>query len=113
MSLEFETIARKHFGEPNKAQSNKKELRFGTNGSVSVDLENGRGDDHEVNKGGCLSALEGNGNSNGRSSSKPCAGKQFRVVKTWPYIDELGEELFEVCRLENGEVGADGQPQKR
>jgi putative DNA primase/helicase len=36
----------------------------------------------------------------------------FRIVKTWPYVDENGVELFEVCRLENGEIGADGKPQK-
>jgi hypothetical protein len=39
-------------------------------------------------------------------------GKKFRIVKTWAYVDEDNKELFEVCRLENGEIGADGKPHK-
>ena len=36
----------------------------------------------------------------------------FKVVKTWTYTDETGTPLFEVCRLENGEVREDGKPEK-
>jgi hypothetical protein len=131
MSLEFEAIARKHFGEPNKKQSTKRELRFGKNGSKSVDLEKGNWFDHEIGKGGSLFTLPGEGNGRSSSSPKPQVdipcdaandpfknvvfkkpNKQFRIVKTWPYVDENGAELFEVCRLENGESGADGKASK-
>lgn len=141
--LEFEAIARKHFGEPNRALSSKHELRFGKNGSKSVDLEKGIWFDHELGKGGSLFKLSGEGN--GHSSLSHAAAKDiaydaandpfknisfkkeitkvepngsavmhpsFRVIKTWTYVDENNAELFEVCRLETGEIGADGKPQK-
>jgi hypothetical protein len=57
MSLEFtqdqiETIAKIFWGEPNKALSSKTELRFGTNGSRSVDLTKRLWYDHETEEGG-------------------------------------------------------------
>ena len=36
-----EPIARHFFGEPNRRMSKKGELRFGTNGSMSIDLRKG------------------------------------------------------------------------
>ena len=44
--------ARRLLGEPNKHLSTKAELRFGTHGSVSVDLKKGTWFDHEANQGG-------------------------------------------------------------
>ena len=49
----METVARALLGEPNKAMSKKTELRFGRQGSVSVDLSKGVFHDHENDaKGG-------------------------------------------------------------
>jgi hypothetical protein len=139
MSLEFAAIAQKHFGAPNKSLSSKTELRFGTHGSKSVNLKTGVWFDHESNDGGSLYQLPGenwpdetrmNGNGAAHSNGRPdaaynetadpfknatftkAASKQFRIVKTWTYVDEAGAELFEVCRLENGEIGDDGEPVK-
>jgi hypothetical protein len=57
MSLQFtqdqiESIAKIFFGEPNKALSSRTKLRFGSNGSKSVDLEKGLWYDHESKEGG-------------------------------------------------------------
>lgn len=45
-------VARDLFGEPNKALSSKTELRFGTQGSMSVDVGTGQFFDHEQKVGG-------------------------------------------------------------
>jgi hypothetical protein len=45
-------VAREFLGEPNKALSKQNELRFGTNGSMSVDLEKGTFFDHGEDQGG-------------------------------------------------------------
>ena len=45
-------IALDLLGEPNKKLSTDKELRFGTYGSMSVDLEKGTFFSHEDNEGG-------------------------------------------------------------
>lgn len=45
-------VGRELFGEPNKHLSTKDELRFGTNGSMAVDLKKGTFFDHEQKVGG-------------------------------------------------------------
>lgn len=47
-------VARYLLGEPNQALSSAKELRFGTHGSISVDLIKGTWFDHEAGVGGGL-----------------------------------------------------------
>lgn len=39
-------------------------------------------------------------------------GLPFRAVATWDYVDEKGELLFQVVRMENGQIGKDGKPEK-
>src|SRR5262245_26206417 len=50
----MDPLARRFFGEPNPHLSKKgaNELRFGSNGSLKVDLKNGRWFDFEANQGG-------------------------------------------------------------
>ena len=48
----IELVARALFGEPNRAMSSRTELRFGTNGSLSVDLRKGVWKDFESDEGG-------------------------------------------------------------
>mgnify|MGYP001766545658 CR=1 FL=1 len=48
----IEPVARLLFGEPNKALSSTKELRFGKRGSLAVDIEHGRWFKHGDNRGG-------------------------------------------------------------
>jgi hypothetical protein len=48
-------IAQRILGQPNKALSTRSQLRFGTNGSVAVDIGGpnvGKWFDHEIGKGG-------------------------------------------------------------
>lgn len=37
---------------------------------------------------------------------------KFEVVRSWEYVDENGDVVIRVCRMENGEVGSDGRPKK-
>lgn len=48
----MEQVARALLGQPNKHQSSKTELRFGSHGSLSVDLQKGTFYNHEEAKGG-------------------------------------------------------------
>ena len=48
----IEPVARALLGEPNERLSKPDELRFGTHGSVAVDLAKGTFYDHEANEGG-------------------------------------------------------------
>jgi hypothetical protein len=45
-------VARELLGEPNRALSSKHELRYGTRGSLAIDLKKGVWHDHETNTGG-------------------------------------------------------------
>ena len=47
-------LAAERFGTPNRKLSNRRELRFGRKGSVSVRLDDGRYYDHEQQRGGYL-----------------------------------------------------------
>jgi len=53
----IETLARKFHGEPNRRLSNAKELRFGNNGSLKIDLKKGTWFDFEEDVGGGVLAL--------------------------------------------------------
>ena len=46
------TVAGELLGEPNQTLSQPKELRYGNNGSLSVNLEKGTYYDHEAGEGG-------------------------------------------------------------
>src|SRR5262245_44225719 len=104
-------VARRFWGEPNRRLSSQKELRWGSNGARSVDLEKGAWFDFEANEGGgVLDLLKrehiaepwdwlrehgyadgvGNSSSNGRR----------RIVATYDYTDENGTLLFQVRRYE-------------
>jgi hypothetical protein len=151
-SAEVEQIARSLLGEPNRALSNKHELRYGTHGSLSIDLKKCVWFDHELEEGGDtfelirretggsdreviewlerngLKEAAFNGHRDGNGADIPYDAeqdpfknsvkfkredKQFRIVQTWAYVDENGDELFEVCRLENGDIGEDEKPVKK
>ena len=111
-------IARELLGEPNRAMSSKLELRFGSHGSLSVDLAKGTFFDHEQGQGGGVldfitrelaltgaarenwigerfpDAIKPNGSrSNGKSTTS-------RQVATYDYVDEAGNLLFQQVRFE-------------
>lgn len=104
MNIEFvhlmPSVASILLGEPNKNLSNKHELRYGTKGSVAVDLKKGTFYDHESKVGGgVLDLIKHQGHAN------PIAWLRDQrliqddtIVATFPYRDETGKLLFEVCR---------------
>jgi len=120
MSSEFVQIigplAQAFFGEPNRVYSSEHELRYGSRGSLSVDLKKGTWYDHESEEGGGvldLVARETNltgearidwlkshgyqldtGYSNGAHQARPA------IVATYDYCDSGGELIYQVCRFE-------------
>jgi hypothetical protein len=52
LARHMEAVVRKLLGEPNRRLSTKDELRFGTHGSLSVDLQKGTWFSHEDGDGG-------------------------------------------------------------
>lgn len=133
-------VAQRLLGEPNRNLSSKAELRYGNHGSLSVDIINGTWFDHEAGKGGGVLDLiayktgrDANGAAGGavdwlreeriladEPATRPTRGgrtkprsKPFRIVATWSYSDEAGNELFQVVRKESGELGKDGKAVKK
>jgi AAA domain-containing protein len=103
-------VARRLWGEPSRQHSKPNELRWGTNGSKSVNLFKGVWHDHESNEGGgtldlikretghvdgeAVAWLSSQGFVNGHDASslgEPAA--------TYDYVDETGNLLFQVCRF--------------
>lgn len=110
-------LAKHLFGEPNRAFSSANEWRYGSKGSLSIDVTAGRWYDHEADEGGGVLDLveretklhgparlewlkqqgflfdthEGNG---GLPVGRPT------IVATYDYRDENGALLFQVVRFE-------------
>ena len=110
----LEPIARALLGEPNRQLSKPREWRYGTHGSLSVDLDAGRWYDHEAGSGGgALDLIQRHQNTNKAGALKwlrdkrllleretPKRGAQPRIVATYHYTDQHGDVLFEVVRME-------------
>ena len=119
MATEFAQIigplAQQLLGEPNRAYSSEHELRYGSKGSLSVDLEKGTWYDHEANEGGGALDLV-------TRETKLTGAERFdwlkrhgydvetngvvylpprpKIVATYDYCDEGGELISQVCRFE-------------
>jgi AAA domain len=107
-------VAKRLWGNPNRAHSKPNELRWGTNGSKSVNLFKGTFFDHESNEGGgaldlikretgregadAVAWLREQGLINGADTSSSLGDP----TAVYPYVDEGGELLFQVCRYGNG-----------
>lgn len=103
-------VARELLGDPNARLSSKAELRFGTHGSVSVDLAKGTWFDHEHETGGgvldLIAAQTGRKNGaavawlreHGIAVEEPSSRRE--IVALFDYTDEFGELLFQVVRFE-------------
>lgn len=121
----IERVARHLWGDPNdKLSKPGKELRFGTHGSKSIDLEKGTWYDHEADQGGGVADLirqetggakierwmkdelgvelaplaNGNGHYHEPWQIQPTQPKKIKA--TYPYYDEHGELRYEVIRFE-------------
>ena len=102
-------------GEPNKALSSATELRFGSRGSMSVDLQRGVWHDHEAGTGGGVLDLVARhtGRANGAAvdwlreqgfiadrPQEPERQGRRRIVGSYDYRDESGALVFQVVRFE-------------
>lgn len=122
-------VARAIFGEPNKSMSSARELRFGTNGSVAIDLENGRWFDHESKTGGnVVELVETYGQvTNGGVGAwleergigdAPKAATRKEIETIYSYEDEAGAVLYQTVRFKlldsqgNALRTAEGKPRK-
>ena len=104
------TVARELLGDP--TQETKRELRFGTRGSLSVDLEKGTWFDHEANAGGGVIDLVMNETKTDKAGAvewlcdrKHIEGVAARrggltIAATYDYTDADGVLLYQVCRME-------------
>ena len=119
--FKIEPVARLLLGEPNSKLSKKNELRFGTNGSLAVNLEKDCWRSHEEGKGGGvldlieykagihtragqLTWLEENGLKEQEQEASPESPNVLPIkrkeVARYGYTDENGKLLFDVVRYE-------------
>lgn len=104
-------VARAILGEPTEENKVKRELRFGTRGSLSVSLEKGTWYDNEAGEGGGVikfvearkhldhdGAIRWLREEGHISKSKPKSSK--RITATYDYVDASGALLFQVVRYE-------------
>ena len=113
----MEPVALRLLGEPNPRLSKPpRDVRFGNNGSMCVDYENGRWFDHENNVGGGVLDLirhkrgfdagaamewlrcEGLFTEDSVGEAVPTVAR--RIVKTYDYVDENGVLLHQTVRYE-------------
>ncbi len=94
------TVASILLGEPNKKLSNKHEVRYGTKGSLAVDLKKGTFYDFETKEGGgVLDLIKHQGHANPIDwLREQHLIQDTTIVATFPYCDEAGKLLFQVCR---------------
>jgi hypothetical protein len=117
-------LAAHYWGEQNHALSTPGvELRFGRNGSKSVDLAKATWFDHEADKGGgaadLVKFMEPNASIADRLEQfgLPKQADKPRRETVWDYVDEQGEIRYQVVRIDQGgqktyrqrQIGADKQ----
>lgn len=107
------TVARELWGEENKKLSHGDELRFGTNGSKSVDLSKGVWTDHETEEGGGFIDLCKLAYPNANGSMADFLDERFGMEKdlsfqpkaqnrvtSYDYIGEHGVLVYQVIRTD-------------
>ncbi len=128
----MEGVAGELWGSPNpKMSTPKKELRYGESGARSVDLEKGVWQDHrDKTGGGVLHLIKKELGLEGQEAFDWLKAKGFPIperqqralqrrndlgelVAQFPYRDEQGNELYEVCRFENGELDRETGKRKK
>jgi hypothetical protein len=101
---EFAAVARKVWGQENKALSRRTELRFGKHGSKHVNLDNLTWYDHQDGTGGGyveLYKLAGEPLPNGHDPAASSARPRGNTWTTYDYRDETGKLEFQVVRKPN------------
>ena len=116
MTFEPDTItavATTLMGEPNARLSKATDIRYGSNGSLSIDPTKNTFYDHEANEGGgILDLIRREAGTKTRAQAVDWLKQQGmappdekpavkpRVVASYDYFDESGELLFQVQRME-------------
>lgn len=113
LSPHMGAVARAVWGDPDAHLSTKTELRFGSRGARSVDLDKGVWFDNEANEGGGVldllarekglkgaSAFDFLRQECGMADGRPAPSPTRKVVATYDYRDEQGGLLFQVLRYE-------------
>lgn len=109
----MEPVARELLGEPSETHRGKRELRWGTRGSLSVSLDKGTWHDHETGQGGgvldlvrdragldkpaAIAWLQHRGHLPQEAPAKPTGRREAAAYR---YTDAAGGLLFEVVRFE-------------
>jgi hypothetical protein len=111
----MEAVAREMLGDPNPRHTTPNELRYGSNGSLSIDRAAGIWFDHERQIGGGVLDLlkDRQGLQNGSAldwlrergflpqrDAPSAPAERARIVQTYDYVDENGEVVFQVVRFE-------------
>ena len=106
----MDSVARELLGEPGPIRGKPGEMRYGTHGSLSVDVRNGRWYDHERGIGGGVLELvmrEKGGTQvdaaqwlkeRGHLPNEP--RQKPHIVASYDYRDEAGTLLYQACRME-------------
>ena len=104
----MEPVALRLLGEP--AQKHGKEWRYGSRGSLAIDIKKGTWFDHEANKGGGVFDLirrQGYEQPAAWLSAEGLIARPHvpshivpKIIKVYPYTDESGALLFQVVRYE-------------
>jgi hypothetical protein len=109
-------VAKAVWGEPNARLSTRHDMRFGTNGSKSVDLRKGVWRDHETDEGGgvldllritkglttagAFKFLEELGVHMPRRDEPAPPPPRARIVAEYDYHDAQGNVVFQVVRMD-------------
>lgn len=106
-------VARALLGEPSQESKAKRELRFGTRGSLSVSLDKGTWHDHEAGRGGGVLDLVQERKALGQDEAvawlqdqghipkaKRGGSAPKRQIAAYDYTSADGELLFQVVRFE-------------
>ena len=117
-SRHMAAVAQKFWDKPNVSLCTPTELRWGSHGSKSVDLEKGVWSDHEAKEGGGVLDLvrrerrcstgealdwlrdEIGADIEDRRERRAEPAPKARVVAEYDYTDEDGCVVFQVCRME-------------
>jgi len=101
----IEPVARELLGDPNPRHSRGREWRYGTNGSLSVDLDKDVWTDHEGGGGGGVLSLiaRATGGSVGEARQwlveRGLVTNSERSEVCYDYVSEHGEILYQVVRM--------------
>ena len=117
--LAMDPVARELLGEPSETHRGKRELRWGTRGSLSVNLDTGTWHDHETGQGGGVLALVQDRASldkadaiawlktrghlpqeNGADHARTAKPKPRKIVASYDYTDASAGVLFQAVRYD-------------